>query len=104
MSTGTALIITLTVTVLLVAGGVTYAAFVHASATARRNEAGYISNTECAQADHTAVLVVVGTLLLTAFLIFGLPLAVDLGRGLTPAPAAETSTTSNASETRTNHL
>ena len=95
MSTGTALIITLSVAVLLVAGGVTYAALVHASATTRRNEAGYASNAECVQADHTAVLVVVGTLVLAAFLIFGLPLAVDLGHGLTPAPAAETSTTDN---------
>ena len=89
----TSLDIAITVAVLLVAGGVTYAAVVHASATSRRNEAGYTSNTECAQADHTAVLVVVGTLLLAAFLLFGLPLEVDLGRGLTPAPAAETSTT-----------
>lgn len=93
MSTGTVLLIAITATVLLVAGGMTHAALVHASATSRRNEVGHASDAECAQADHTAVLVVVGTLLLAAFLIFGLPLAVNLGRGLTPAPAAETSTT-----------
>lgn len=91
----TALIIALSVAVLLVAGEVTYAAVVHASATSRRNEAGHASGTECAQADRTAVMVVIGTLLLAAFLIFGLPLAVDLGRGLTPTPAAETSTINN---------
>ena len=50
---------------------------------------------QTSQADLTAVLVVVGTFLLAAFLLFGLPLAVDLGRGLTPAPAAETSTNNN---------
>lgn len=95
MSTGTVLLIALTVAALLVAGGVTYAAVVHTSATSRRNEAGYASNTERAQADRTAVMVVIVTLLLTGFLLFGLPLAVDLGRGLTPTPAAETSTTNN---------
>lgn len=95
MSTGTVLLIALTVAILLIAGGVTYAALVHASSTARRNEAGYVSSAECVQADHTAVLVVVGTLVLAVFLIFGLPLAVDLGRGLTPAPTVETSTTNN---------
>lgn len=40
MSTGTVLLIAITATVLLVAGGMTHAALVHASATSRRNEAG----------------------------------------------------------------
>ena len=53
MSTGTVLLIAITATVLLVAGGMTHAALVHASATSRRNEVGHASDAECAQADLT---------------------------------------------------
>ena len=97
MSTGTIIVIALSVIACMIAAGVVYAAVLRASHTAQRNVLGQASDNERAQANHTAVMSVVGMVVLFLVLL-GMPLAVKLGHNLTPDPAEETSTPTAVSE------
>lgn len=97
MSTGTIIVIALSVIACMIAAGVVYAAVLRASHTAQRNVLGQASDGERSQASHTAVMSVVGMVVLFLVLL-GMPLAVKLGHNLTPDPAEETSTPTAVSE------
>jgi len=92
MSIGIIIVIALSLLAGLVAIGVLNVAVVRSSQTASRHALGQASDIEQAQADHTAILVAVGTAILFAFLLFGMPLAKTLGDGMVADPEEETPT------------
>lgn len=97
MSTGTIIVIALSVIACMVAAGVVYATVLRASHTAQRNVLGQASDNERAQANRTAVASVVGLIVLF-LVVLGMPLAVKLGHNLTPDPTEETTTPTAVSE------